>query len=164
MTTMWESLVDLVKSGNGWLILLILVMMGITAKMGHLKIKTDKMMIGKESGEKQRLLMKKQTEYAKNACIGFEKRITRFDGYNPYLGALIVEKVYDEIVDWIMINHIEDDEDYIESKQEIVWNIVTTETLDDRMKTDKFRKQVYNCIEGIIKRLVQMRMRSEENK
>ena len=161
---MWDSVVDLVKSGNGWLVVLLIAAVIMTVRMGHLKVKTDKLMIGKESGEKQRLLMKKQTEYAKNACIGFEKRIPRFDGYNQYLGTLIVEKVYDEIVDWIMINHIEDDEDYIESKQEIVWNIVTTETLDDRMRSDKFKKQVYSCIEGIIKRLVQMRSRSEESK
>ena len=158
---MWESLVDIVKSGQGWLIVLLVVAMVITARMGHLKIKTDKLLIGKESGEQQRLLMKTQTEYAHNACIGFEKRIQRFDGYNSLLGEIIVEKVYDEIVDWIMINHIMDDEDYIETKQEIVWNIVTSETIDDRMRTKKFKEQVYDCIEGIIKRLVQMRERSE---
>ena len=158
---MWESVERLVDTGKGWFVLIIIGLIILAVRMGYMKVKTDKVLIGKSSGENVRLLMKKQAEYAYNACVGFEKRLQHFDGYNPLLGSLIVEKVYDEIVDWIMVNHIDDDKDYIESKQEIIWNIVTSETIDKRMRTEKFRDQCNECIESIIKRLVQMRTRDE---
>jgi hypothetical protein len=159
---MWDAIVSTVESGQGWLLLAIIVMMAITARMGHLKVKTDKLMIGKDSGDNERLLMKKQTEYAYVTCMGFEKQIPRFDGYNPILGELIVEKVYDEIVSWVMINHIEDSAEYIKNKQKIVWNIVSTETINKKMKNEKFKAQVYDCIEEIIKELVHIRNNHRE--
>ena len=154
---MWESVERLVDSGKAWFVLIIIFLIIIAVRMGYMKVKTDKVLIGRESGEKVRLLMKKQSEYARIACKGFEKRIPRFDGYDNLLGAFVAEKVYDEIVNWIMVNHIEDNQDYIENKQEIVWDIVSAEIVNDKFRSEKFKKSVDSCIEQIIKRLVQMR-------
>jgi hypothetical protein len=129
----------------------------IGLKRGRFKLKTDRFTIEGEARDKERLLMKTQKDFVKTACIGFEKRIPRFEGYDTKLGELVVEKVFDEIVDWIMINHIRDDDDYIALKQEIIWDIVSSEIIADELKTDKFKKQCYSCIEHIIKRLVQIR-------
>jgi len=158
---MWDVVVKLCENGDVWFVVVILGLMAFAVHQGYLRVKTDKILIDKDSSERVRLLMKKQSEYAKNACVGFEKRIPRFDGYNDTLGELIVEKVYDEIVNWIMINHIEDNEDYIETKQEIVWNIVSENSVNDHVKTKQFKKQCDEYIESIVKRLVQMRERNE---
>ena len=154
---MWDAVVEAMKTGNGWLILLVLILVGVTARFGHLKIKTDKILIGKSTSEKERLVMKKQSEFAHYACMGFEKSIKRFDGYDETLGKLIAEKAYDEVMSWIMVNHIEAAPYYISNKQEIIWNLVVNETVDDRMRTEKFREKVYADVEGIIKQLVAIR-------
>ena len=154
---MWDSIVQMFESGQGAWVVLTFIMIGITARFGHIKIKTDKILIGRESGEKERLLMKKQIDYAHTACMAFEKRIPRFENYNTYLGKYIAELTYDEIVSWITVNHIQDNDDYIRIKQDIIWDIITTQTISDNMQTEKFRKQVYSNVEQIIRRLVQIR-------
>lgn len=154
---MWESVEKLVSSGKGWFVLIIIGLIIFATRQGYMKVKTEKILIGRDSGEKERLLMMKQTEYAETACEAFEKRIPRFNGYDESLGKLISMKAYAEIIRWVMINHIEDNFDYITNKQEIIWNIVSTEVTNDKFRTDKFKAQVYDCIEQIIKRLVQIR-------
>lgn len=158
---MWEEIGNAIVSENGFslVILSILVLLSVFAglKHGRFKLKTDRFTIEGEARDKERLLMKTQKDFVKTTCKGFERRIPRFDGYDPKLGELVVEKVFDEIVDWIMINHIRDDDEYITLKQEIIWDIVSAEIVADELKTDKFKKQCYTCIEHIIKRLVQIR-------
>lgn len=154
---MWDALVEAMRTGNGWLIILLFIMVALTARFGHLKIKTDKILIGKNASEQERLLMKKQSEFAHYACMGFEKEIPRFDGYDETLGKLIAEKAYDEVVSWIMINHIEDAPPYILNKQEIIWNLVINETVDKRMRSDRFKERVFYNVESIIKQLVAIR-------
>lgn len=154
---MWDAIVEAMKTGNGWLIIFLFIMAALTARFGHLKIKTDKILIGKNASEQERLLMKKQSEFAHYACMGFEKEIPRFDGYDETLGKLIAEKAYDEVVSWIMINHIEDAPHYISNKQEIIWNLVINETVDKRMRSDRFKERVFYNVESIIKQLVAIR-------
>ena len=121
---MWEAIVSAFRDGNGWLIILMLVLLGVCAKLGLVKIKTDKISVGRDASLAERNLMKKQVEYAYQACKAFEQRIPKFDGYNTYLGKYITEVTFDEIVNWIMFNHIEDTADYIKIKQDIIWNII----------------------------------------
>ena len=94
--------------------------------------------------------------------MALEKKIPRFDGYNEYLGKYMAELAFDEIVNWITVNHIQPDEDYISIKQNIIWDLVLAETVDDRVKTDKVKKIVFANIEDIIKRLYQMRVNEME--
>ncbi len=154
---MWESVIEAMKTGNAWLVLILIAAIVVTAKMGHLKIKTDKILIGKTGGEQERLIMLKQSEYAHYACMAFEKSIPRFEGYDDKLGRLIAEKAYDQIVGWIMVNHIVDEPYYISNKQEIIWNLIVDETVDKRMRSDKFRHHVEENVEQIIKQLVSIR-------
>ena len=154
---MWESVERLAESGKGWFVLIIIGLIIFAVRMGYMKVRTDKILIGRDSGEHERMIMKKQIDFAHTACMAFEKRIPRFEDYNPYLGKYIAELTFDEIVNWITVNHISGDEDYIQIKQDIVWDIITTETISDRMRTDKFKKAVFQNVETIIKKLVQIR-------
>lgn len=163
---MLEEIGRAITSENGIslvvLSILVFISVFVGLKHGRFKLKTEKFTLIGEARDKERLLMKTQKDFVKTACTGFEKRIPRFDGYDPKLGELVVEKVFDEIVDWIMINHIKDDDEYIALKQEIIWDIVSSEITADELKTDKFKKQCYSCIEHIIKRLVQIRNNENE--
>ena len=154
---MWESVERLVETGKGWFILIIIGLIIFAIRQGYVKVKTEKILLGRDSGEKERLLVKKQIEYAHTTCMAFEKRLPRFEGYNEYLGKYIAELIFDEIVNWITVNHIQNSEDYISIKQAIIWDIIVTNTINDAMKTDKIRKKVYENVEMIIVRLVQIR-------
>lgn len=155
---MWDAIVEMFKSGNGIWVILVIALLIVAGRLGLIKIKNDKISFGKWSSENERTIMKKQIEYAQNTCKAFEKRIPRFDGYNEYIGKYIAEKAFDEIVTWIAFNHIQDDEDYIGIKQEMIWNVVTSEIIRDELKSKEFRRQVDKSVEQIIKRLVQIRV------
>jgi uncharacterized membrane protein len=161
---MWESVERLVDSGKGWFVLIIILLMIFAIRQGYMKVRTEKILLGRDSGDKERLLIKKQIDFAHGACMAFEKRIPRFEGYNPYIGKYIAELAFDEIVNWITVNHIQDNEDYIEVKQGIIWDIVVTEAINEHIKSEKVRKIVYQHTEDIIKKLVQIRENDKEGK
>lgn len=154
---MWESVERLVNSGKAWFVLIIIFLICLAVKLGYMKVKTDKILIGKTGGEKMRLVMLKQSEYAYYKCMAFEKQIPRFEGYDEKLGKLIAEKAYDQVLGWIIANHIVTEPYYISNKQDIIWNIVVNETVDKRMRTEKFREKIDENVEQIIKQLVSIR-------
>ena len=154
---MGEAIKWIFADGQGVWILIAVVLIGVTCKFGHVMIKKDKIIISRDSKEHERLLMMKQKDYAHNACMAFEKRIPRFEGYQVILGKLIAELAYDEIVEWIMTNHIRDDEDYIAMKQNAIWDIITKESVNPKMQEKAFEKEVFKNVETIVKTLVQIR-------
>lgn len=154
---MGDMIAQVFADGQGIWIFIALILIGVTCKFGHVMIKKDKIIISRDSKEHERLLMMKQKDYAHNACMAFEKRIPRFEGYQTLLGKLIAELAYDEIVDWIMANHIRDDEDYIGLKQKAIWDIITKESVNPKMQEKSFEKEVYKNVELIVKALVQIR-------
>lgn len=154
---MWDTIVEAMKTGNGWLIILLFIMVALTARFGHLKIKTDKILIGKVGSEQIRLTMIKQLEYAHYKCMAFEKGIPRFDGYDEKLGKLIAEKAYDEVTSWIVANHITTEPYYIGNKQDIIWSLIVNETVDKRLRSEKFRKESDRHVKELIEQLVVIR-------
>lgn len=152
-----DTLAQIFKDGQGIWVIAGIALIGLIARFGHIKIKTDKILVSRDASEQERTIMKKQIEYAHIACKAFESKIPRFDHYNEYLGSYIMEKTFDEIVNWIAFNHIQDNEDYISIKQEMIWNIITAEAVNDYIKSKHFKKMVDENVEQIVKRLVQIR-------
>ncbi len=83
---MWETVERMVQNGDAWFVLIIIGLIIFAAKQGYMKVRTEKILIGRESSEKERLLMKKQSEYAHTECMAFEKELPRFEGYDETLG------------------------------------------------------------------------------
>lgn len=158
---MWESVERLVASGKGWFVLIIILLVAFATRQGYMKVKTEKILIGRDTSEREQLIRMKQADYAHYACKAFEKEIPRFDGYNENLGRLISEIAYDEVIKWIMANHINDSEYYVANKQEAIWNIIVSETVDKRMRSERFHAVVNENVEQIIKQLISIR---EDNK
>lgn len=154
---MWESVERLVSTGKGWFVLIIIALVAFAVRQGYMKVKTEKIMIGRDSGEKERSILKNQLEYAYNMCTGFINDIPRFDGFDDFQAKYIIELCYDEIVKWIYFNHIETKNGYIENKQDIIWSIIQTHVSHKKLSSDQFRRQVDEKLVHIIEHLVSIR-------
>lgn len=154
---MWETIVELAKSGDLWLVVVILVLGFIAARQGYLKYKGDKLSLGRDMSENERTIIKNQTEHAKWYVEAFEKEIPDYEGYDIYHGKYIIEVIYDEVVKWVVFNHIQNTQSYIKIKQRTIWSIVQTMTTEEVMRTSEFKKKVYKGVEELIKDLVAIR-------
>ena len=159
-----EIIGDVLTSSNGVFIAILFVILAIICiKYGNIKIKTDKIKLGNDSVELERAIMRNQKEWCKLSLEAFEHSMPKFDGYNQDRGTLIVEKVYDEMVDWIMLNHIRTTRKYIEAKQTKVWNIVQKWAVNDEIKTKSFEEKVNKQVAEVIKMLVEIREDYDKN-
>lgn len=155
---MWETIEKVLTSGNGAIIFLLFATLVIVcSRWGIIKVKTDKLTIGRDSSENERTIIRWQTEYCKLSCKAFEQNIPKFESYNEYRGKYIIERCYDEMVTWIVFNNIKDEKTYISIKQEMIWNLVQELTDAESMKTKEFKKIVYDYIDNLIKNLVKIR-------
>ena len=158
---MWTTISDVLTSDNGFLVsflfLLLVVLIIICARLGIVKIKTDKLTVGADAGETERTIVRNQIEWCTLATAAFESKIPRHENYDKYRGKYICEQVLDEVVKWIAFNHIENKRAYIGIKQEIIWNIVQSHVVRDEMRTDEFRKYVDEYVEYVIENLVAIR-------
>lgn len=151
-----EIIGDILTSSNGVLIaVLFVVLVVICIKYGNIKVNTDKIKLGIDSGETERAIMRNQKDWCKLSLEAFERNMPKFDSYDAIRGQLVLEKIYDEMVDWIMLNHIRTESKYIEIKQANIWNIVQKWTVNEHFKTEEFReilnKHVKNDIEMMVK-------------
>lgn len=160
----WLS--DILTSNNGvalaTLSIVVIIFAIIGAKHGLVNIKTKKCQIGTSASENERMIMKNQQEFVELAVEAFEKEIPKPDDYNVWRGKYILEKVLDEINRWIIYNHIQETNSYIEIHQEKVWVLVQSLTDNSVMSSKTFKKKVDENIERIIRRLVAIREEYEK--
>lgn len=154
---MWESVTKLVQSGEAWFVLIIIGMGYFMVKQGLLRVKNDKISLGKEVSEEERNVIKNQMDSAETSCASFEAQLPRYEGYDEFRSKYIAEKVYDEIIKWILFNHLTTSKSFVKMKQKRVWNIVMKYIVDERMKTPEFKKMIYAEIAEIIGDLVNIR-------
>lgn len=158
---MWEAIEKILISNNGILIallfLILIVLIIFCSRFGLIKIKTDKLTIGRESSELERTIMRNQIEYVEMSIKAFEQRMPKPEGYNVYRGKYITERAFDEIVKWIAFNHIRTDDHYIQIKQASIWNLVQSLTEKNEFQDDSFKESVDKFVVELIKNLVAIR-------
>lgn len=154
---MAEMVEEAFANGHAWLGILALLFMGLASYLGVAKFKNDKIIFGKNERDNEQMIMRKQLDYVEVACMAFEKKIPRFNGYDDKLGEVIALKAYTEISKWVTSNHIELAETYLRTKKEIIWNLIVAETIREEMRSDKFKRKVDENVEQIITALVQIR-------
>lgn len=156
---MWEAIAQVFTSGNGVtiavLITAILFMGVLLVKHGVLRISTKTVHIGAD--ERERTIIRHQVEWIRNSVNGFEAMIPKPEGYDKYRGRFVLERVFDEMLNWIVFNHIEDTHSYIHIKQTNVWNIVMTFTDKKEHHSQKFHDMVFEQVEVAIKSLIMIR-------
>ena len=137
---MWETIGEILTSPNAFVVLIFLAFCAVVVlmlvKSGVLKISTSAVQIG--SGDIERNIIRQQLDYVLLHLNGLEASMDKPEDYNELLGKLVIEKVYDEYVNWITFNHINKSSAYIELKQERIINLVRQYTVKEEFQSEKF--------------------------
>ena len=153
---MWEAIEHLLNGSNALAILLfmvfVVIVLAILSKKGLISINTNTVQIG--AADKERDIIRQQVEWVHMHCQGFENAMKKPEGYNEWLGRYIVEKVYDECINWITFNHISASPAYVDIKAEKIVDLIHKYAKLDEYKTPEFdeivREEVRICIEKLL--------------
>lgn len=155
---MWESISNVLTSGNAVAVLLtlivLIVILAILAKKGIFQFNGKGVTIG--DNEDERAVIRQQTEWSQ-LFVQSMRQLPIFEGSDTYHTLYILEKAFDEVLSWIVFNHISDSENYISIKQEKIWNLIQTLVIDKKFTTEEFKQVIYDNTETLIKRLVHIR-------
>lgn len=155
---MWESISSVLTSGNAVAVLLtlivLIIILAVLAKKGIFQFNGKGVTIG--DNEDERAVIRQQTEWSQ-LFIQSMRQLPIFDSSDTYHTLYILEKAFDEVLNWIVFNHISDSENYISIKQEKVWNLIQTLVSDKKFTTEEFKQVIYDNTEILIKRLVYIR-------
>lgn len=160
---MWEAISNILTSGNALqtiISLLILVFIVIIMiKTGMLRIKTSHVSIGMSESDKERTVIREQTDWTHIYLKGLEGKIRQMttDKYGGYQIKYIIEICFDEIIKWITFNHIEDNEKYIQVKQDKICSLVYSQNVSSEFRTKEFNERIKRWVEEVIHKLIEIR-------
>lgn len=155
---MWQAIEKILLSDNSTIVLFFLIVIMLLlahfSKKGVFKWHTEKLTIG--VSENERAIIRQQVEWAELEIesLAFTERFSHVDEWRT---KFILEKLFDEVLQWIIFNHITDSPEYISIKQEKIWNLTQTFVIKDEFKSEEFKDFIYKEVEKIIKRLVFLR-------
>lgn len=156
---MWDAIRDISTSQSSWMFFLFLVFLciivWILSRAGLLQVHTDKLQIGAATGERE--IIRQQVEWTRLHYEGLENSMPKPEGYDRWRGRYVAERLIDEVVDWIVYNHINDSRQYIEIKQDKIINILRKYTVKEEFASDEFEKSMREDTEKCIKKLIQIR-------
>lgn len=105
----------------------------------------------------ERDIMRQQSKWVLDYLESYERKLPEVKGTNPYRTKYILEKVYDEIVVWIVYNHISLDKSYVEIKQDQICYTITKLTRFNIYKSPEFQNEIREQVKLIIEKLVTIR-------
>lgn len=135
--------------------LIVLLTVILLIKKGLISINTKAVKVG--TSESERAIIRQQIEWVHLHCDSLEKSLPHPQNYDIWRGKYILERMYDEIVDWITFNHICTSEGYISIKQERIWATIQSLVRKEEFSSPEFKEFIYNDTEYIIRRLVHIR-------
>lgn len=156
-----DQVSNLINGTNGLFVLgflLILLIVGtVLIKKGILSFSGHGLSIGGD--EQERKIMRQQSEYLTMIADGTIRDLPKHlvEGPSYYRSKYTISKFKDIFESAIMYNHITDDEEYIQLKQEIAYSMILKVTEDDFFKTSEFKNYLNKLVEKIIKRFVKIR-------
>lgn len=143
-------------------VILLIVAICILGKLLKVRVTTSHIQIGGEDKNSyyERAIVRNQVNQAKLFCMALENKINALVEHKSadgYYVKYILECVYDKMTEWIMYNHIENTEEYIESKQWEMQSLVYSFNPPDQFKTPEFQERINKWTAEIIGRLVSIR-------
>lgn len=135
--------------------LIVLLTVILLIKKGLISVNTKAVRVG--TSESERAIIRQQIEWVHLHCDSLEKSLPHPQNYDIWRGKYILERMYDEIVDWITFNHICTSEGYISIKQERIWATIQSLVRKEEFSTPEFKEFIYKDTEYIIRRLVHIR-------
>jgi hypothetical protein len=156
---MWETISTILTGPNAFVVLIFLafvsVILFILVKSGAIRITTPNMSIN--TGDVERNIIRQQLDYVSLHLNGLEAKMDKPEDYNEYLGKLIIEKVFDEYVNWITFNHINKSPAYVEIKQERVVSLIRQYTVKDEFRSEEFEDLIRKDTKEVIEALIRIR-------
>jgi len=156
---MWETISTILTGPNAFVVLIFLafvsVILFILVKSGAIRISTPNMSIN--TGDVERNIIRQQLDYVSLHLNGLEAKMDKPDDYNEYLGKLIIEKVFDEYVNWITFNHINKSPAYVEIKQERVVSLIRQYTIKEEFRSEEFEDLIRKDTKEVIEALIRIR-------
>lgn len=134
--------------------LIVLLIVILLVKKGLISVNTKAV---RGTSESERAIIRQQIEWVHLHCDSLEKSLPHPQNYDIWRGKYILERMYDEIVDWITFNHICTSEGYISIKQERIWATIQSLVRKEEFSSPEFKEFIYNDTEYIIRRLVHIR-------
>ena len=155
---MWQAIEKILLSDNSatvlfFLVIIILLLAHLSNK-GVFKWHTEKLTIG--ASENERAIIRQQVEWAELEIESLASAEI-FSHVDEWRTKYILEKLFDEILQWIIFNHIKDSPEYISIKQEKIWNMTQTLVVREEFRSDEFKAFIYKEVDKIIKRLIFLR-------
>lgn len=155
---MWDTIKSVLTSDNALsvviAIIVLIIIVAFLAKKGIFQLNVKGVTIG--DNEDERAVIRQQTEWSQ-LFIQSMQQLPIFEGTDTYHTLYILEKAFDEVLSWIVFNHISDSENYISIKQEKIWNLIQTLVTDKKFTSEDFKHTIYENTEVLIKRLVHIR-------
>ena len=143
-------------------VILLVVAICILGKILKVRVTTSHIQIGGEDKNSyyERAIVRNQVNQAKLFCMALENKINALVEHKTadgYYVKYILECVYDKMTEWIMYNHIENTEEYIESKQWEMQSLAYSFSPPEQFKTPEFQERINKWTAEIIGRLVSIR-------
>lgn len=159
---MWETISKVLNGNNAIPVLIfaviVVIVLGILCKKGIISINKCGVRIG--SDERELSIVRNQSQWAYLFIMALKGKVLPEDASKQQNDRteLILEKVYDKIVEWITYNHITDNSAYVEIKQSEVCSVVYNfDDLSDEYKTPEFKTRMENWTKEVILNLIKIR-------
>ena len=158
---MWESIKEILTSPNAWMFLLFvsfaLFVLNRMAKSGLLSFKGKGLRFG--SDEKELTIIRNQTQWAHLYIISIKGKL--IDENSSELTRVIceniLEKVYDKVIEWITLNHINSSNSYLEIKQSEIKCLIYSLVISEEFKTPEFETRMNGWVKEVILNLINIR-------
>lgn len=157
-----DGLKEILTSANAWMFLLFLgFMIFVLVKMsksGLISFRGKGLRIG--SDETERTIIREQSKWAYLFIMAIKGKVLSEDATEEQNNRceLILEKVFDKVIEWINYNHISSNNSYVEIKQGEIKNLVYSQNnLDDNYKTPEFAMRMDGWVRELILNLIQVR-------
>lgn len=155
----WEKIISLLTSPDAVFFLIFLIvlilLLAFLSKKGILVLDIKGVKLGYT--ERERTIIRQQSEWANLYCEGIEPKLPHPEGYDKYKSLWILDQAYKEIVTWITYNHITMNESYVEIKQNKLVFLINSLTTNEAFHTEEFNDFICKETKYIISKLVQIR-------
>lgn len=162
---MWESLKDIFVSDNFGSIIIgisaLIILLAYLVKKGIFSFKGKGLTVG-ISNEEELSIVRKQIEFCSADTNNMLRDIMKTADnteINIYKAKYTIERVFDEMIKIVVLNHISTDSTYIMLKQELIWSIVSN--INPEPMWNNLESMVKERVANAIKVLYEIRHNSK---
>lgn len=161
---MWEAITNIATSERFVSIAVVagafVVAFAVLVKMNLIDIDTNHVKIGMSDSDKERRIITEQLDWAESYIAGLESKIRMVTPdlkYGGYFTKFILAEVTREVSRWIKLNHIDDSEGYIHSKQMKIASLVYAQNVQAPFLDPEFKSRMDRWVEEVIRELIKIR-------